>query len=70
MWHMGLPRISDRRMEAWWSQVIPDEAVEAAARVLALTMYHTGFEGMDAFTQGFLRDTARMALEAAKKATK
>ena len=47
------------------TEVIPDEAVEAAAKVLALVMRGKKFEGMDEYTQAFISDTAKVALEAA-----
>jgi hypothetical protein len=45
--------------------VIPAEAVEAAAKALALKSYNREFDAMDDHTQNFLWDEARLALEAA-----
>lgn len=44
---------------------IPAEAVEAAAKKLALKTYFKKFETLDDYTRDFLRDSARLALKAA-----
>jgi len=45
--------------------MIPEEAIDAAAKALAAKMYNNDFDRMDDYTQGFLRDSARLSLEAA-----
>lgn len=45
--------------------MIPAEAVEAAARKLALKTYFKEFLSLDDYTQDFLRVSAKLAIEAA-----